>query len=58
MFAELGLLTSIILTLAGLAVLFLTHGEGLKIVGAGLAIVGVISLVVQLWIYYRRWHNY
>ncbi len=58
MFAELGLLASTILTLAGLAVLFLTHGEGLKIVGAGMAIAGAITLVLQLWIYYRRWHNY
>jgi len=57
-FAELGLLASILLTVAGIGLLFFTKGESLKIVAATLIIVGALSLVVQLWIYYRRWHNY
>jgi membrane protein YdbS with pleckstrin-like domain len=57
-FAELGLLASILLTVAGIGVLFLTKGDSLRIVAGTLIIVGALSLVVQLWIYYRRWHNY
>ena len=58
MFAELGLLASILLTLAGIGVRFLTNSESLKTVAGTLIVIGVLSLVVQLWFYYRRWHNY
>jgi len=57
-FAELGLLASILLTLAGIGVRFLTRNGSLKTVAGTLIVVGVLSLAVQLWIYYRRWHNY
>lgn len=58
MFAELGLLASILLTLVGIGMRFFTRTESMKTVAGSLIVVGALSLVVQLWIYYRRWHNY
>lgn len=58
MFAEIGLLTSTILIVLGICLVFLASGAGLKIAGATLALLGGLTLALQLWIYYRRWHNY
>lgn len=58
MFAELGLLTSTLLFVARIGALLLAKDESLKIVAGTLIFVGALSLAVQLWIYYRRWHDH
>ncbi len=58
MFAELGLLMSGLVFVLGTCLLFIPKGTGLKVVGAVLTLLGAVTLGLQLWIYYRRWHNY
>ena len=58
MFAEFGLVASGIFLIAGCGLLLLAGGSGLKIFGAVLAVLGVLTLGIQLWVYYRRWHDY
>jgi drug/metabolite transporter (DMT)-like permease len=57
MFAEVGLWASVILIVLGICLAFLASGAGLKTAGAVLALLGGLTLALQFWIYYRRWHN-
>lgn len=57
-FAEIGLLASGVLMVLGISLVLLASGMGLKVAGGILALLGGLTLALQLWIYYKRWHNY
>ena len=58
MFAEIGVLISAILALLGICFLFLGSGQSVKIAGGGLVLLGGVTMALQLWIYYKRWHDH
>ena len=55
MLAEIGLLFSTILVVLGFSLALLGT---VKATGAALALLGAVTLALQLWIYYKRWHDY